>query len=1261
MFSSWWRQWQRLKFSLQLGRPAKRGRDRRKARPHLETLEDRLAPAIFLVTNTNDLGDGSLRQAILDANGTSGADRIEFNISGPGPHTISPATPLPAITDPVVIDGYTQPGASPNTLANGNNALLQIVLDGSQAGSLADGLQITAGNSTISGLVIGGFGGSGIVLAGSGGNTLTGNFIGTTVSGTRNAPNLGGGILIDNVPNNTIGGTTPAARNLISGNSFAAGVLIRGSSASGNLVQGNFIGTDLTGTQTLANETGVIIQDAPDNLIGGTATGARNIISGNIFSSTGVEIVGSGATGNRVEGNFIGTDVTGTVAIPNQGGVLIASGASGNIIGGTAPGVRNLISGNFSYGVRIANGSPSNRVEGNFIGTDVTGALDLANMGPGVEIDSAANNTIGGTTAGARNVISGNDGNGIRIVGSTAMNNLVQGNFIGTDSSGTLFLGNGGSGVLIDGAPDNLIGGTAAGARNIISGNGFSGVTLLNHTALSATGNRVEGNFIGTDVNGTSALGNGFDGVNISFLIGFSDPTPSGNTIGGSTAAARNLISGNDRFGVVINGAFGGAADNRIQGNFIGTDVTGTLGLGNGDDGVVISSLGGTNGSATGNVVVGNVISGNGEDGVTIEGDGASRNRIEGNFIGTDAFGVQDLGNAGNGVVVNFGAFANIVGGTTAGTRNVISGNDANGVLISDLNQTGNLVQGNFIGTDVTGTAALGNDFDGIRIENSPNNTVGGTDSAARNIISGNLGVGVHLIGSSSTNNQVQSNFIGTDATGTGELGNHGAGVRILNAPDNIIGGIISKGVFPGGNRIAFNDGAGVAVEGNGSTGNLIVTNAIFQNSRQDIFVGIDLGADGRTANDLGDNDIGPNDLQNFPVLTSATITGGTIEIRGTLNSKPDSTFLIEFFSNSFVPRNEGESPLDFLFVTTDSTGNASFTLTTTAPAVGPFFTATATDLANNNTSEFSDFVEAPPTVTFTTAAQNTPESASTVLLTLQLSHASAADVTIPFSVAGTAQSPADYTLSPSPVVIPGNSGITTATITVSVVNDSLDEDDETVIVTLGTPTNAVLGAITQHTLTILDDDPEPSLSISDVTVTEGDSGQVQAVFTVSLSAPSGRSITVNYATQDGTAQAGTDYSAVTASLFFGAGQTSQTITVPVLGDTLDEDDETFFVNLSNPFRAILADGQGQGTIIDNDPEPSLTIGEVTVTEGDSSAVQAVFTVSLDAPSGRTVTVAFATENGTAQAGSDYNATSGTLTFSAGQTSQTITVPILGN
>ena len=275
---------------------------------------------------------------------------------------------------------------------------------------------------------------------------------------------------------------------------------------------------------------------------------------------------------------------------------------------------------------------------------------------------------------------------------------------------------------------------------------------------------------------------------------------------------------------------------------------------------------------------------------------------------------------------------------------------------------------------------------------------------------------------------------------------------------------------------------------------------------------------------------------------------------------------------------------------------------------------------------------------------------------TVSLTPVSGRQVTVQYATAnGSAIAPGDYTAtSGSLTFAPGQ---TTKTVSVPVNGDALDEIDETFNLNLSVPANATIldGA---GLGTIVDNDGLPSLSVNDVTVTEGNGGGVNAVFTVSLTSASGQAVSVDYATADGTATAGADYTATSGNLSFTAGQTTRTITVPTSGDLLDEIDETFTISLANPVNAAISDPLGLGTITDNDATPTLSADDVTVTEGDTGTVNATFAVNLSAPSGRAVSVDFATANGSATAPADYVATSGTLDFAAGQTAKTVTVVV---
>lgn len=382
--------------------------------------------ATFVVTNTNDSGNGSLRWAMEQANTNVGSDSIHFGISGAGPHTIYPLSALPTITDPVVIDGYSQPGASPATPAG--PATLKIELDGSQAGGVS-GLKVSAGENTIRGLSVIHFGWHGLEIEGTGGNLIEGNHVGVNADGYADPSNGVHGINIT-APNNTIGGSTAGARNVVAGDNID-GIRIVGANAFGNVVQGNYIGLNAYGSIGWSNQGGIVVWDAPLNTIGGTIPGAGNVSSGNYG---GICIHESGSYGNVVQGNFVGTDVTGTSGVGNCYGGVYLTDAPNNTIGGTDPAARNVISENSWGGGLIIHGSAStgNLVQGNFIGTDVTGAVGISNYPYGIWIyDDASDNTIGGTTPESGNLIAHNDHSGICVAsgaGNCILTNTIFSN-----------------------------------------------------------------------------------------------------------------------------------------------------------------------------------------------------------------------------------------------------------------------------------------------------------------------------------------------------------------------------------------------------------------------------------------------------------------------------------------------------------------------------------------------------------------------------------------------------------------------------------------------------------------------------------------------------------------------------------------------------------------------------------------------------------------------------------------------------------------
>jgi uncharacterized repeat protein (TIGR01451 family) len=422
-----------------------------------------------------------------------------------------------------------------------------------------------------------------------------------------------------------------------------------------------------------------------------------------------------------------------------------------------------------------------------------------------------------------------------------------------------------------------------------------------------------------------------------------------GLAISAGNSVVRGLVINRfDSVGISLSGS-----NTIIDGNFIGTNAAGTAGQPNGDTGVLINAgsghlVGGTVAAAR------NVISGNTSHGVQILLGPATLHQIQGNFIGTNAAGTGGLGNGSDGVdmLSGDGSVTNCtVGGTTAGARNVISANTGVGVQFITVG-TSNLVQGNLIGTDVTGSNDLGNESSGVALTEATDCTVGGTVAGAGNVISGNGLDGVRINSATATGNRVQGNKIGTRADGLTALPNSGPGVRVMNsANNNTIGGAAGEG-----NIIAFNLEAGVRIET--GIGNAIQSNSIFSNGG----LGIDLGTTtGITPNDANDGDTGANNLQNFPVLTfSNGVSGGGVNVQGTLNSNANTSFTLNFFSNSScdpLGNGEGRTSLGSAAVMTNGSGNATFNVNLTASAsIGEVITATATSSAGN-TSEFSSCI----------------------------------------------------------------------------------------------------------------------------------------------------------------------------------------------------------------------------------------------------------------------------------------------------------------
>ncbi|MEX2238162.1 MAG: hypothetical protein WEB00_11560 [Dehalococcoidia bacterium] len=713
-----------------------------------------------------------------------------------------------------------------------------------------------------------------------------------------------------------VGSSAPASADGIrlgagSGGTLIEGLVIRNFSggdgihilSNGNTIKGNRIGTGAGGTTDQGNLLGIRVESA-NNTIGGDRTSATGDCDGecNLISGNALEISisGASATGNQVRGNYIGVTLGGAAALTSGTGIDLANGAASNTIGGTTAAQRNVISGATGLGVSI--GSSSNTISGNYIGTNAAGTAALANSLGGVRV--------------------------------TVNTGTVDSNVIG---------GNRTTAAVCDGA------------CNLISGNTGPGIDLEN----GSKGTEIRGNFIGTDVNGTADLGNGQKGIR---LFG----TPFETVIGGTTIAQRNVISGNTGEGIDISA---NSHDNFIAGNFIGTTALSTAALPNTSNGIAVMGSNNTVGGArtSANTCDGacNVVSGQPNNVTGIRIGGGSGNVVEGNFVGVTVSGVTALGQ-GTGISVATGDTT--IGGTIVSRRNVVSGNALAGISITvGSAASGIVIQGNRVGTSANGTADLGNGLAGIEINGLAAVTVGGTTGVsatacegACNVISGNGGAGISISGSGVVT--VQGNYIGVDTSGGTRVANTSSGISITG-PGNTIGGTTaaarnvisgnSSGISFGsgasasgddnivqGNLIGTNDAGSAAPTGGSNavgvtfgasgfgpqTGNMIggieagagnviafntsrgldmhlngnSQNSILGNSiHSNIGLGIDLNQNGVTPNDAApDGDGGANNMQNFPVLSSVNDSGPHTTINGQLTSALNTEYTVEFFAN---------------------------------------------------------------------------------------------------------------------------------------------------------------------------------------------------------------------------------------------------------------------------------------------------------------------------------------------------------------------------
>ncbi len=843
-------------------------------------------------------------------------------------------------------------------------------------------------------------------------------------------------------------------------------------------------------------------------------------------------------------------------------------------------------------------------------------------------------------------------GHGIAIGCTGGVTATVVDNYIGVDPGGTVNQGNGADGVLLVAYPNSTfnIGGTGTSQRNVISANGIHGIAILTATSVlpANTNLNFQNNYIGVSAAG-NALGNTANGINVDQLLPGAQSSGYIVNIGGSTSSVRNVISGN------TDGIAASTGNLYVYNNYIGTNANGNAAAANTSDGVQLTGntsayLGGTLTISNVQFPSGNLISGNTQNGINFASSSVAA-VVQTNLIGTNAAGTAAIANGQRGIYLNEATNTNdasvtIGSNLTAADGNVISGNGIDGIDIASNFPAVN-IWGNKIGTNSAGSAAIPNVVAGIRLESTRAAVGVAGNSSAANVISGNGSSGVMLVGAASTSNAVYTNFIGTNSFGA-SIGNGSDGIYInQGAANNSIG----DGTAAGGNTIAFNTSRGVNVSD--GMNNSIRGNSIYSNGS----LGIDLNGNGVTPNDNLDTDTGPNGLQNFPVIGNAS----TSQLYGTLNSTPNKPFTLDFYRGDSCDASgngEGRYYLGSKNVNVTNSGIGTFNYLDIPLTLGQIITATATD-QNGSTSEFSPCytVNPPPgNFSFTSATYSTSEAGGLKTIVVSRTGGSYGTSQVNYATTGgTATAGQDYTAQSGTLVF--NNGDVVKSFDIPILDDLLDENDETINLNLSFPTNgSILVSPSSAVLTILDNDPAPTVSIDDISSPEGNQGTTQPSFRVQLSAPSGLPVTVDYATANGTATASSDYLAATGQITFQPGETIKTLPITVLGDLVPELDETFFVNLTNPVNASITKAQGVGTILDDDNQGKFAFAFAPYSGTEHQTVPV--TVTRTNGSAGTVSVDYTTGGGTATPFTDYTPASGTLVFGDGETTKTFNITL---
>jgi CSLREA domain-containing protein len=1254
------------------------------------TNDDPVPANATLVVNTTDDNDFgacvtahcSLREAINAANSLPDANTINFNIPNTdsgfatGVYTIQPTTQLPTVLTNITIDGTSQATFGGDTNANGP----EIVLNGSLAPG-AVGLLVSGDNNTVKSLVVNGFGNGGILVSynndpNPSNNQILNNYVGTNAAGTAAVANTGIGIDIhgSGSPSSQAAGNTVQG-NLTSGNTGAG---LGFCDAGTTTVSGNFIGTDRTGVSDVHNGThGVLFQCTGD--LNNTLT--SNTIAFNLGDGIRDVGVSSFHLGNKFSQNSIfDNGGLGINLIPNAG----VDAVTPNDLGDGDTGANGLQ--NFPVITSAKVTGPTKTIKGtlNSIASQTFTIEFFANTA----CDSSTNGE-GKTYLGSTPVTTDGTGNGSFTFhpATLAAGDIITATATDSDNNTSEFSA---CFTAVTGTPGTLQFSTAN--TNDTELDASTHLVTVTVTRTGGSDGAVSVHYATSD--GTATASSDYDSASGDLNWPEDDSTPKtfDVTIHGDTT-----YEANETINLTLSNA---------QVASLGSPSSATITIINDDAPAATLAVNTTDDNDFGACLV---VHCSLREAINAANFTSDANTINFNIPNTDlgfdsivytikpttqlptvltnitidgtsqaTFG-GDTNPNGPEIVLNGSLSTGAVGLLISGDGNtvkslVVNGFGNGGILVSynnDPTPSNNQILNNYVGTNAAGTAPVANTGIGIDIHGSGSPSSQATGNTVQgNVTSGNTGAGLGFCDAGTTT--VSGNFIGTDRTGVSDVHNGSHGVLFQCAGD--LNNTLTS------NTIAFNLGDGIRDVGvsNGHLGNKFSQNSIFENTGLGINLIPNAGVDAVTANDAKDLDTGANGLQNFPVVNVALV-GGSNTISGTLNSTPGETFTIELYRNPTCDSSgngEGKNYLGSATTTlTDGNGNATFSFVTTAVTAGEFITATATN-ASGNTSEFSACFQSRTfvagTIEFAQANTNDTETSLSHTVNIIVNRTGGSDgaASVNYAVTdGTATTADnDYSVSPASGTFnwaDGNSDPKTITITVN--GDTKFETDETVIITLSGPTGAAISGTNPATLTIVNDDTQPAISIDSVTHSEGNSGTTDYDFTVSLSNTSYQTVTVNAATTNDTATTtNSDYTAVNTTLTFDPDQTTKHVHVLVNGDLAVEPDEQFFVDLSAQTNASITGTHGVGTIINDDTDVTVSVSPSSVAE--DGATNLVYTFTRNPLISGPITVNFSV-GGTADSATDYTqtgaatfgATSGTVIIGNGNTTATVTIDPAGD